>query len=628
MRQIQLDVEWLTSNIFNVHRTDLHPPPDSLDLDDLESGDVRLYDKFEPPRNSNNIKVPGPIRGSDIEIGEHVRFRDIAGAAVKYDGSTDLNRHHGILHRIPRVATQGYDMNTFFVKGIKSITTVQWQDGSVSHHDATALVPHLNVDDHDVWPGEIVALKSDQAYDKTRETVRGDAENAPDFIRPKKVGVVQSIDARERIARVLWFKNPEVGIFDEQRSVLLPGSSTGELSTTETQVSLYEIIAYPALSKARGDLVMVAPSAQSLALHSATALEQASSNSNIVPATLQAMFGRAMGVFGLSPPELPTLTPPHDIDWFGEVVDLGTDGLLVVRLGASNEVRDIKVPIEKILVVVSGDDTSDFGSADASEEEVWDGDEESVRDYDSDDVIEETIEYEGGTRLDDDEGDEMWMTDDEDGAGESEEGDVKASNGSPPRAPQSPTEQSQPSRLTDTIMHDIANDGIWFSSNPTMPAQFAILESVPPSDHHFLSKRVDLSANLMRRITKEQNLMTSLPGGVWVRTWEDRLDLLRVLIVGPRGTPYELAPFVIDFHYGHHFPVEPPDAYFHSWTNGLGRINPNLYEDGKICLSLLGTWHAEEEEAEWSAERSNMLQVIVSLMGLVLVKEPYYSKFH
>ena len=58
----------------------------------------------------------------------------------------------------------------------------------------------------------------------------------------------------------------------------------------------------------------------------------------------------------------------------------------------------------------------------------------------------------------------------------------------------------------------------------------------------------------------------------------------------------------------------------------MGRINPNLYEDGNICLSLLGTWHTEGDNEGWSSTKSTILQIIVSILGLVLVKEPYYSK--
>lgn len=67
--------------------------------------------------------------------------------------------------------------------------------------------------------------------------------------------------------------------------------------------------------------------------------------------------------------------------------------------------------------------------------------------------------------------------------------------------------------------------------------------------------------------------------GILVRTYESRLDLMRVLILGPKNTPYENAPFLFDFSLASGFPSEPPEAFFHSWTPGGsgGRVNPNLY---------------------------------------------------
>lgn len=56
----------------------------------------------------------------------------------------------------------------------------------------------------------------------------------------------------------------------------------------------------------------------------------------------------------------------------------------------------------------------------------------------------------------------------------------------------------------------------------------------------------------------------------------------------------------------------------------VGRVNPNLYEEGKVCLSILGTWAGDRSES-WSAARSSLLQAFVSIQGLVLVKEPYVS---
>lgn len=58
---------------------------------------------------------------------------------------------------------------------------------------------------------------------------------------------------------------------------------------------------------------------------------------------------------------------------------------------------------------------------------------------------------------------------------------------------------------------------------------------------------------------------------ILVRAYEDRTDLLRCLIIGPENTPYEDAPFVIDWMLDSNFPHSPPIAHFLSWTNGNGR---------------------------------------------------------
>src|SRR5205085_1378329 len=40
------------------------------------------------------------------------------------------------------------------------------------------------------------------------------------------------------------------------------------------------------------------------------------------------------------------------LDWIGEIMDLGTDGLATVRLGAlGSECHDVKIPFERVLMV-------------------------------------------------------------------------------------------------------------------------------------------------------------------------------------------------------------------------------------------------------------------------------------
>merc|ERR1719154_130124 len=55
------------------------------------------------------------------------------------------------------------------------------------------------------------------------------------------------------------------------------------------------------------------------------------------------------------------------------------------------------------------------------------------------------------------------------------------------------------------------------------------------------------------------------------------------------------------------------------------RFNPNLYQDGKVCLSLLGTWDGAQGE-HWNQHTSTILQVLISIQSLILCPEPYYNE--
>lgn len=61
------------------------------------------------------------------------------------------------------------------------------------------------------------------------------------------------------------------------------------------------------------------------------------------------------------------------------------------------------------------------------------------------------------------------------------------------------------------------------------------------------------------------------------------------------------------------------------YNSGGLRINPNLYESGKVCLSLLNTWTGSESEV-WNPGSSTILQVLLSLQALVLNEKPYFNE--
>jgi len=92
-------------------------------------------------------------------------------------------------------------------------------------------------------------------------------------------------------------------------------------------------------------------------------------------------------------------------------------------------------------------------------------------------------------------------------------------------------------------------------------------------------------------------------------------------MVGPAATPYSDLLFVFDLQLPAAYPKEPPHMHYHA-QNVTERLNPNLYENGKVCLSLLGTWSGPG----WDADSSTVLQLLVSVQGLVLVDKPYYNE--
>ncbi|KQS52430.1 uncharacterized protein Dere_GG12418, isoform B [Drosophila erecta] len=153
---------------------------------------------------------------------------------------------------------------------------------------------------------------------------------------------------------------------------------------------------------------------------------------------------------------------------------------------------------------------------------------------------------------------------------------------------------------------------------------FQVLPNAPAA-HHFISNQVTPAnkAQYQRAVHREYHmLMSSLPDGVVVRAYEDRMDLISVMMVGPKRTPYQNALFFFDFQIGRDYPKSPPVCHYISYCTE--RLNPNLYEGGKVCVSLLGTWSGRDSEM-WSAS-STMLQVLVSIQGLILVDEPYYNE--
>ncbi|EEF43105.1 conserved hypothetical protein [Ricinus communis] len=153
------------------------------------------------------------------------------------------------------------------------------------------------------------------------------------------------------------------------------------------------------------------------------------------------------------------------------------------------------------------------------------------------------------------------------------------------------------------------------------------------SDHYYVNNKAakmnggdcfsNISSKVHKKIIKEWRILEKhLPDTIYVRVYENRIDLLRAVIIGAAGTPYHDGLYFFDIAFPSDYPSRPPLVYYKSF--GL-RINPNLYANGRVCLSLVNTWHGKKSE-KWNPNESTVLQVLVSIQALVLNEKPYFNE--
>ena len=183
-----------------------------------------------------------------------------------------------------------------------------------------------------------------------------------------------------------------------------------------------------------------------------------------------------------------------------------------------------------------------------------------------------------------------------------------------------PKTESQASELYQDYMKSLKVESSTFSMSGSQA-------------HAFISnfaKDEAPNSSLIRRIAQElSSLMTSLPlnssSSIFLRNDDDKATLLRAVITGPEGTPYTGGCYQFDIYLPLKYPHCPPLVNFRTTGGGSVRFNPNLYNCGTVCLSLLGTWHGSMQSEKWN-DASSLLQVLVSLQSLVLCAEPFYNE--
>ncbi|CAE6495755.1 unnamed protein product [Rhizoctonia solani] len=598
------------------------------------------------------------IRSESVtRVPDRVTFKDSA-AYQRYN--VTKTQHKGESGRI-------LEVETMIVTESRSTVRIMWQDGTIEEVLGTSVIPYLNVDEYDCWPGDYVRWKNE---DETR------------------VAVVQATHAQNRTAKVMWYGSDPPQIETVSVLELDPHGPSG----TETFgvrrgdfVFLHrpgttngaQLPAVPRIGELEDWVREPPPMQQPHPSHShshshshthsdenghfhvySDGQEHAAYDVNLSEAGwrgVMATLGMKLAEEGASQAYYQTEQLGREkrvvkvqgfkggeIRWFGEVTNLTTDGLIQVVLPHGEVVQ---VPLERV-TLLNNEGFDELAG--------WPGDDMSMEEgssYGSEEVMEEVL-YPDGQPAQEEEVD-GWETDegqDEDmesaGSWGDDDQEMVMPGGYIPASPQHIPHSPEPVPATTAVETETSpppppvpgpstavnvSGGSILDTLDEANSPWHRFEVLPeaPADHAYYAQKTTSAQppkSFMTRLAKEYKVLaSSLPNSILVRAYEDRSDLMRCLIVGPQNTPYEDAPFVIDWFLDSSFPQTPPQAHFLSWTNGNGRVNPNLYEEGKVCLSILGTWSGDKNES-WSAARSSLLQAFVSIQGLVLVKEPWFCE--
>lgn len=95
----------------------------------------------------------------------------------------------------------------------------------------------------------------------------------------------------------------------------------------------------------------------------------------------------------------------------------------------------------------------------------------------------------------------------------------------------------------------------------------------------------------------------------------DDSDMSKLLgmVIGPNDTPYEGAIFYFNINLPNDYPIEVPVFKFITPNEARCRMHPNLYAEGKCCLSILNTWASNQ----WCAT-ATLENILTTIRGILI----------
>ncbi|KDN41490.1 hypothetical protein RSAG8_07440, partial [Rhizoctonia solani AG-8 WAC10335] len=472
------------------------------------------------------------IRAESVtRVPDRVTFKD-PGAYQKYN--VTKTQHKGESGRV-------LEVETMIVTESRSTIKIMWQDGTIEEVLGTSVIPYLNVDEYDCWPGDFVRWKNE---DETR------------------VAIIQSTNAQSRIAKVMWYgTNPPqtetvsvleldphgpagTETFGVRRGDFVflhrPGTTNGAQLPAVPRIGELEewVREPPPMSQPH-------PSHTHSHSHAHTHSDENGHFHVYSDAQDQAAYElgrekRIVKVQGFKGGE---------IHWFGEVMNLTTGGLIQVVLPHGEMVE---VPLERVTLLnnegldelaawadnLSMDDGSSYGSDEVMEEVVYpDGQPPQEEEVDG-------WETEGSEGKDEDMESAGSWGDDEDREMPIPGGYIPAAPSPPQHAPAAATAAAKtetsppppPVPGPSTAMNVSGGSILDTLDEDNSPwHRFEVLPSAP-ADHAYYAQKTtsaQLPRSFMTRLTKEfKVLASSLPSSSLLQAFVSIQGL--VLVKEPR----------------------------------------------------------------------------------------------
>lgn len=131
-----------------------------------------------------------------------------------------------------------------------------------------------------------------------------------------------------------------------------------------------------------------------------------------------------------------------------------------------------------------------------------------------------------------------------------------------------------------------------------------------------------ITPDTIKRITRDiKNIMKNPlhENGIYYEHNMENIFKGYAMIIGPTDTPYQDGFYFFEFDFPYDYPHSPPVLTFLSNGDNI-RFNPNLYRNGKVCISLLNTWKGDQ----WTSCQS--ISSILLTLCTVLNENPLLNE--